>query len=351
MASLWIDIDMQHPSQNTGSDTREVATFDCKQTSGPGKTILGYYPYSLSFGPSCKMKVSVSKDHFTNQVSFCVRIAFRVTGTVVSRQNLAEAGMLPFALFIEPCNNNAAEFQLTAGLLTESYGWMETSTYCRGTLQKGKWYVADFVFEKDTMALFINGTIAGLTVLPMATIARIAETNHLFIGTAINGLDYRFEGEIAAFQWYNGLPSVLAFQLQACRNLPEWHISEKQTSLLKIHHFGAKTKPLQEDPYYGTVTQEYEHGVIIFITKNNRTIELYGPLWPHYQTYLSTLVALTVQKTKNVKAENKADKNNQKPTKNRGPFAGLFPSSIIRENHPSLHHMMLLFVKKIHLPL
>ncbi len=350
MPSLMIDIDMQDPSQTTGSAIREVATYDCKQTTGPGKTILGYFPYSLSFGPSCKMQVTVAKDQFINKTGFCIRMAFRVTGTVTSRQNLAEAGMLPFSLFIEPCSNNAAEFQLTAGLLTEPYGWMETSTFCRGALQKGKWYVADFAFDKDTMALFIDGAMVGLTVIPMATITRNSETDHLYIGAAINGMDYRLEGEIATFQWYNGIPSMLASQIATCRNLPEWHISEKQISMLKIHDFGAKTMPLQDDPYYGTITQEYEKGVIIFIKKNSHTIELYGPLWPHYQTYLSTLVALNIQKSKVVKTVIKLDKNNEKPPKNNGLFSGLFHYSNIREHHPSLHHMMQLFVKNMRLP-
>jgi len=346
MASLLMNVDFQDLSPSR-KDISIQETFDCKQGIGPGKTIIGFYPYSIAFGPSCKMKISLGEKKIINYHSFCIRVCFRVTGPVSNRQNLAEAAALPFALFVEPCSNNAAEFQLTAGALSEPYGWIEASTFCHRSLQKGQWYVADLVFDKDTLALFVNGTLAGVKAVPMAHIPQNRESGYLFLGTTTNGIDYRFEGEMAVIQWYNGIPSFLASQMADCRELPDWHISEKQTSLYKIHDFGYKTKKIQLDPYQGTITQEYEKGVIIFIIKNRRTIELYGPLWPHYQTYLSTLVALNIQKNK-LSPTPKAPET-KPPSKKGNSFH--FPGiAIIREHHPSLHHMMQLFVRNMQLP-
>ncbi len=347
MATMLMNFDLQDHSATKKDISLNTETFDCKRSLGPGKTILGYYPYSLAFGPSCKLKATLGEKEFINNQSFCIRLLFRVTGPVAFRQNLAEASSLPFALFVEPCNKNAAEFQLTAGVLTEPYGWMEASTFCHGALQKGIWYVADLVFDKDILALFVNGAVAGIKALPMATIPRNQEPARLYLGSTTNGVDYRFEGEMAAFQWYNGIPPFLASQISICRDLPEWHISEKQTSLLKIHDFGSKTKKLLHDPYQGTITQEYEKGVIIFITKNRRTIELYGPLWPHYQTYLSTLVALNIQKNKTLPVTKEPE---HKPPTGRGTFFHFPGTTIIHEHHPSLHHMMQLFVRNMQLP-
>ena len=182
-------IDLKNPD-----GTLYTVAANCTHVPGPGETVMGTYPNALDFGASGRASIPLGANKLNFQ-KFCVRVAFQADAPVTGRQNLVESNLLPFSMFLDKTNGSNG-FQVVVTVDTIAYGWSGTSTEHYLKMQTGKWYVADLVYDTDTLALFIDGKFVSIHAFPKGKIQKLPGTE-LYIGTWVDGVRNHFPGQIA----------------------------------------------------------------------------------------------------------------------------------------------------------
>ena len=122
----------------------------CTVVAGPGVTSLGTFPKALDFSANGQLHVALPVASL-NRVKFCIRTVFKVDAAVTARQNLVVSTALPIAFYVIP-GSGGSDFHIVASVTTTTHGSGRASTEFLLNLHLGQWYVADLVYDTDTVS-------------------------------------------------------------------------------------------------------------------------------------------------------------------------------------------------------
>jgi hypothetical protein len=250
---------------------------------GPGATVAGDFPEALDLGALGRGAVDVSELEIDRR-QFSVRVVFQANGPVTARANLLESNRLPFALFLSP--RSSTEFDLVASVAPEVHGWRQASTRFATGLKPGVWYVADLVYDIDTVALFVDEAIVSVHAFWWGAIDEFGG-HDLFVGTWVDGARDHVDGRIAAIQWLAGIPDALEAQLDERRSRPEWFITHKLESLRERLDLGEAVTAIAYQWGSGAYLQHYEHGALMYHDSVGSAFELHGAIYALFRTLRS----------------------------------------------------------------
>jgi len=253
----------------------------CKLMPGPGKTIMGNLERCLLLGPKGKASVSIANSNISLKL-FTVRICFRAAPQIKSRQNLVESDILPFAMYIERAAGKD-RFELVASIGTAHYGWTAGNGALTAKLKSLSWYVADLVFNVDTVSLFVNNKREGVLALPQGELMSLPGS-HLYIGTGTDGKKYHFSGEVAGLQLYYNTPADLLVKADETRNTATWYISNKYLALGGVANLGYSTGVPEFSHSVGAFIQNFEKGQIQLSGILGVAFAMQGAIWRHYKS-------------------------------------------------------------------
>ena len=251
----------------------------CVLVPGPGATALGNFIKALDFGGKGQLKAELPSASL-NAKKFCVRLVFKVDTPVAARQNLVESDALPFSFYLVK-GSGSSDFNLVASVATSAYGSGLTSTEHFFNLHLATWYVADLVYDTDTLAVFVNGTIYSVHAFPDGTLAS-GTGDQLYAGMDANGTDYPFGGCIAALQLHNDIPIELESQLDERRSHPQWYLTYKQEQIKATLNFGEPTSAYYHDLASSGWIQEFPGGIIMYHEANGQALEMHGGILQAY---------------------------------------------------------------------
>jgi len=200
---------------------------------------------------------------------------------LLSRQNLLESNRLPFSLHIYKGSEDD-NFIAEASIALSFYRWKSVSTLFSRSLKFGVWYTLDLAYDTDTLAIFVNGSIAALHAFPIGKI-RPHQGHELHIGTRVDGVKYHFNGKIAALQLWSGIPPELEKQIDEHRNYPEWFISYKRISTHREFDLGMPISPITYK--FGSYIQHHQYGAIMYRDGIGAAFEMHGRIYQFYQEY------------------------------------------------------------------
>jgi hypothetical protein len=249
-------------------------------TNGPGKMTFGTFDKALDLGNAGKGVVELTGLR-PDQSRFCIRICFRATGPVTSRQNLAESNLLSFSLHLVP-GSDSSKFLLNATVSNLAHGWNGPSTRFKKELTIGKWYTATFAYDLDTAALFVDGEILGVYAFPKGALSKGTGTN-LFFGTWTDGARDHFNGALAAFEWHDGIPDDLQSAVDDQRGLAEWFITRKFEAVGRSLNLGTASQGILFDAVTGAHIQHYANGAIMYHDTIGIAFEIHGAIYTFYK--------------------------------------------------------------------
>lgn len=253
---------------------------DATVVSGPGTTPAGNYPDALDLGALGKGAVDVSGLTLDLR-QFAIRIVFQASGPVTARENLVESNRLPFALFLVP--RTPTEFDLVASVWPFVHGWRAATTSFATALKPGVWYTADLVYDIDTVALFIDGTIVSVHAFWWGAISE-QPGHELFVGTWVDGARDHFKGKIAAMSWLAGIPEPLHAQLDERRSHPEWFITHKLETLRSRLDLGEPLTGIGYQWRTGAYLQHYQGGALMYHDSVGSAFEMHGAIYAFYKS-------------------------------------------------------------------
>ncbi|QDK79199.1 hypothetical protein EXU85_11515 [Spirosoma sp. KCTC 42546] len=266
-----------------------AAATNLLQVAGPGNSRLGDRSQALRFGVGSWASVTVSPGS-VNPQQFCVRVLFKVTASVSGRQNLIESTALPFAVFLEP-GQAPNPFNIVAAIQDTTVGWAYASTVNRLTLALNQWYLVDVIYDLDTLAVLVDGTVLAVTAFPNGNIAG-GSGDRLFIGTWVDGVRYQFLGDMAGLELYSGIPMALEALLDARRTSPEWFLTLKYNAIRPQLNMGGRTADFYYDAASRCVVQPFEHGQIMFNSLVGAAFDIYGAIYELYKNDANLRYAL-----------------------------------------------------------
>jgi hypothetical protein len=251
---------------------------DAAVVPGPGAIAGGNFPNAVDLGATGRGAVAVDRLKVDlNQ--FSIRVIFQANGPVTARQNLVESDLLPFALFLSP--RSATEFDLVASVAPRAHGWRSATTRFAAGLKPGTWYVADLVYDVDTLGVFVDGQIVSVHAFSAGTVVKF--TGHeLFVGTWVDGARDHFDGKLAAFKWQAGIPDALHAQLDERRTRPEWFITHKVEMLRSTLDMGEARTRIDYDGSSGAYIQLYAGGLLMYHDSTGTAFEMHGAILAHY---------------------------------------------------------------------
>lgn len=283
--SLIIDYSFDTADLKNPDGTLPTTAANCTPVAGPGTTVLGNYANALDLGTVGRavVKLPANKLSFTK---FCVRIAFQAKAPITGRQNLLESSLLPFSLFVDK-TNGTNEFKVCATVATVNYGWSGTTTEFFTKLETGKWYVADLVYDIDTLGLFIDGNLVSIHAFPNGVLQKLTGTD-LDIGVWVDGARNHFAGQIAGVKLYAGIPDELEASLDEHRTSPEWFISYKYEQVKSTVNLGNPRSKPTYDYNAQAYLQDFDNGLIMYNEGIGSAFEMHGAIWTYYKTLGST---------------------------------------------------------------
>jgi len=248
--------------------------------SGPGDTIDGKYPKAVDLGTAGAASVALGSLPIDLD-RFAIRVVFSANGPVTKRQNLAESNLLPFSLFLQP-RAGSGDFDLVASVAPKAHGWRAATTRFATGLKPNTWYVADLVYDVDTLAVFVDGTIVSVHAFPQGEIKKLAGGS-LYIGTWVDGSRDHFNGKLAALSWYAGVPDELESQLDERRTHAEWFITHKLETMRPTVDLGEPTAGIGWEGAIGASLQPYDHGALMYHDSLGSAFEMHGAIHALYK--------------------------------------------------------------------
>jgi hypothetical protein len=252
----------------------------CAVIAGPGATTLGNFPKALDFSANGKLSVALPLASLDKQ-KFCVRTVFKIDTAVVSRQTLVESNAIPFALYIAP-GSGGSNFHLIAVVKTSAFGDGKASTEFFFDLHLASWYSADLVYDTDTLAVFVNGTIYSVHAFPNGTLFN-SSGDQLFAGTSSDGASNPFKGTLAALQLHADIPIELEAPLDERRAHPQWFLTYKQEEIKSTLAFGEPAGEFHYDLPSTAWIQPFPGGHIQYHDGNGQAFEMHGAILQAYQ--------------------------------------------------------------------
>ena len=279
-ASTLLDYTLDDTTVSNPDGSFELTFADAAVVPGPGVTVAGDFPDALDLGAFGHGAVDVSTLAI-DPGQFTLRVVFQANGPVSTRANLLESNRLPFALLLVP--RSSTEFDLVASVAPQVHGWRHASTQFATGLKPGVWYVADLVYDIDTVALFVDEAIVSVHAFWWGAIDEFAG-HDLFIGTWVDGARDHFDGKLAAIQWLAGIPEALEAQLDERRAQPEWFITHKLETLRERLDLGEPLTGITYQWRSGAYLQHYEYGALMYHDSVGSAFELHGAIYALFRS-------------------------------------------------------------------
>ncbi len=276
-----IDYVFSSISVSNADGTMATTAIDCNVVGGPGTTPLGDFPNALDLGTNGHLQVDLDATQVQTD-KFSVRLVFKANGLVTARQNLVESNCLPFSMFLDASPSGG--FRVVVSIAPVAHGWSGTTTEFFINLSPQTWYTADLVYDTDTLAVFIDGVLYSVHAYPFGQLNKFGG-NQLFIGTWVDGARNHFDGQVAAFQWFNGeIPIELEQQLDERRSHPEWYLSYKQEAISRTISFGAPLSRYAYDAATDAYLQFFERGLVMYHDSLGMAFEMHGAIFERYKS-------------------------------------------------------------------
>lgn len=282
MTKLLIDYTLDKVSVANPNGSFGTTFTGCTVTNGPGQTSIGNFPAALNLGTTGKAVCNLS-GLVPDLKRFCIQVVFNASGEVKARQNLAECTSLPFALFLDK-GKTATTFELVTTVMTKNHGWRGPDTLFKKTLQTNKWYTATLAYDLDTAALFIDNDLISVHAFPNGTIEKLSG-NNLYLGTWTDGARNHFNGLLAAFRLYSGIPAELESKLDEKRSQSEWAITYKTEELRKTYAVGERSGKTEYNLTTGAFTQFYSNCAVMYHHTLGTALEMHGAIFQAYNAY------------------------------------------------------------------
>ncbi|PSN11241.1 hypothetical protein C7293_25025 [filamentous cyanobacterium CCT1] len=282
MADLIVNYSLTSATALANPDgTLPAILTNCTEAAGPGATALGTLDKALHFDTGASIQTTLSPGAITPN-RFCIRVAFSANGPVTTRQNLVECTALPFAMFLEP-GSASDRFNLVVAVANSRVDWAIAHTTNRVALTLNTWYVVSLVYDLDTLALMVDGTVHAVTAFPSGGL-KAGSGDKLWIGSWVNGQRWPFKGDIAAVQVYSDIPADLETALDAKRPTPEWFLTHKYNAIRPTLNLGNKTSDFYFDSATGSHVQPFEGGLIAYTEAHGVAFEMHGSIHALYQS-------------------------------------------------------------------
>ena len=278
MSTLIIDytLDSATPANPDASLPATVA--NCTVVAGPGAIPSGNYPKALDFAGGGTLNVGLPAGK-PNPVKFSARVVFKPGGAITARETLLASDALPIALTLEP-GSGTSEYHLVARVTTQAHGGGAASSQHLMDLKAADWHAADLVYDTDTVAVFVDGTIVSVHAFPNGTLATAA-SGLLHAGTAADGIADPFKGLMAALQLHDDIPLELEAQLDERRAHPQWHLTYKQEELNLDAPQGEFYLDLPSESWI----QEFAGTMLMYHETTGQAFELHGAILAAYRAY------------------------------------------------------------------
>src|SRR5919201_1849562 len=275
-----LDYTLDDTTVSNPDGSYELAFDDATVVAGPGLTAAGDFPDALDLGTSGHGAVEIS-DLTLDRRRFTVRVVFQANGPITTRADIIESNRMPFALYLVP--RSSTELDLVASVAPKVHGWRRASTRFATGLHPGVWYVADLVYDIDTLALFVDEAIVSVHAFWWGEIDEL--TGHdLVVGAALDGSRNHFDGKLAAIQFLAGIPDALEAQLDERRSSPEWFITHKLETLRQRLDLGEPITPIKYQWANGAYLQHYEGGAFMYHDSIGAAFELHGAIYDYYRS-------------------------------------------------------------------
>lgn len=274
--------------------------------SGPGTTVLGKLDKAIDLGNSGKAVVSLTGLN-PDRERFCIRICFRVTQEITSRNNIVESSLLPFAITLNK-GKSSLKYTIYSTVNNADSGWRGPTNRYKSELTVGKWYTITLAYDVDTAAVFIDDSVFGVYAFAKGKLSPAGSNKKLYFGTWVDGARNHFKnGQLAGFQWQDGIPNNLQSIIDDQRGMAEWFITRKYEVVRKKINLGAIDKTIRYVAATGSHIQYFSKGAIMYHDSIGAAFEIHGAIFKCYKGWQNrdSLGYLIVDESDTTKAHGK----------------------------------------------
>lgn len=256
-----------------------ATTSGLKVVAGPGATAYGTFANVVEFAAGSKISVPVQASALSNK-QFAATVVFKMKASVLGRQTLADCSALPFTIWCEA--GGVAPAAVGVQVKSSENGAAVASSQFKTTdLNPTGWNQIDLIYDTDTLVLVLNKKVVTVIGLPNGKLAT-GTGSALVLGQSVVA-NLQFQGQMALFQFHNGIPDSLKSLLSELRSRPEWLISRKYMSVKDLYTFGNPLSGVEFDSAIPAYQQRYQHGVIIAPIGAGEAFEVHGLIYVKYR--------------------------------------------------------------------
>ncbi len=279
MSQAIIDYTFDTTTPKNADGTLAASGTGGQVVAGPGASALGNYSQAMQFDASTVLSVALPAAQL-NRAKFVLRVLFKIDAKPATAQVLAASNILPLRLQLEPSQVATSDFQLSASVSVSQGAAGAATTKWIIDLKLGTWYLADLVYDTDTLGLFIDGIMRAVRAFPDGTIANAAG-DQLQAGAAVGGAQ-KFIGDIAALQLHADIPIALESQLDEWRAHPQWYLTYKEEELRPHIALGSQSEVYQFDLPSGAWVQQFDGATLMYHESVGCAFEMHGAIRAAY---------------------------------------------------------------------
>jgi hypothetical protein len=236
MADTFIINYRLHAGTVTNPDGTLPATLhNCVGVAGPGPTADGVLTKALHF-PSGASLTSNPLIALIDAQRFCVRLIFRSTAPVSSREMLFTTLAPACSLHLLPANGSG-DFRVACSVRNARNAWAGIDSGARLAVKTGKWITLELAYDVDTLALFADDKLVAVTAFPQGALTS-SVAGPVSVGIDVDGVHSPFVGDIALVQLTRGVRESVQLAIDDARNGGEWQLGLKKNTLLPSFNLG-----------------------------------------------------------------------------------------------------------------
>lgn len=279
MSTPLINYTLSSTAVKNADGSYAATVVGAKVVAGPGTTPYGSFANVLDFAVGSKISVPV-QGTAVNRKQFAARIIFKQKAAVLGRQTLVDCNALPFAIWCEAAG--VAPAAVGVQVKSAFNGTAVASTQFKTTdLNPTGWNQIDLVYDLDTLVLILNKKV--VTVLGIVDGSVAAGTGSLLtLGQSVTGA-MQYQGQMAQFQLYKGIPDDLMALITDVRTRPEWAISRKYMEVKDKYAFGNPISGIEFESSLPAYQQRYQSGIIIAPIGAGAAYEVHGLIYVKYR--------------------------------------------------------------------
>ncbi len=279
MSQLLINYSLNSTTVKNPDGSYVGTVTNCKAVAGPGATPYGSFAQVLEFIAGCKISTAVQATAVDKE-QFTASIVFKPKASTLGMQTLVDCSALPFSIWVQPAS--VAPAAVGVQVKSSGNGLAITDSFLRTTdLNMAGWNKIDLVYDRDTLALVLNGKLVGVTGLPNGALSA-ATGAALVLGQSVSGT-MQFTGQMAAFTFTKGIPADLTALILNARTQPEWLISRKYMAVKDKYSFGNLAEAVKFDAAIPAYVKKWAGGCVIAPIGTGTAYEVHGLIYAAYK--------------------------------------------------------------------